>query len=214
MHFVDALDSAVDVSNAPVSSKALLVVPSTHPCLLLLLPAEIRTLIYQYASVNYTIEESFYSPVRGYFYHPRDLLQPPPLLLTCWQVYREAAHVIFSNVHFQFLQDRGSILIVRRCGPIVPAAIQSLRLDMDACSYEPAVQYLQRLLGQAGRPRHLHLCWGPSRIPTMRNDAFQPGLMDFLGSLDSLTTLVLSGSYGHDFYQFTKKSLRARVIIT
>ncbi|KAI1752887.1 hypothetical protein F4782DRAFT_498952 [Xylaria castorea] len=207
-------DSAVDVSRAPVSSKASVVMSPTHPCLLFLLPAEIRNLIYRYASVNYTIDESFVSPFRGYSYNPRDFREPPPLLLTCRQIYREASPIIFSDVHFRFLQDCGSILIVRRCGPIVPAAIQSLRLDMDACSYEPAVQYLQRLLGQTGRPRRLHLCWGPSQIPTMRNDAFQPALMDFLGSLKSLTTLILSGAYGDDFYKFTKKSLRARVITT
>ncbi|KAI0437926.1 hypothetical protein F4803DRAFT_536841 [Xylaria telfairii] len=212
MHIPHKYNSAVNISTTSATSKVSIVMSPIHGCQLLLLPAEIRNLIYQYARVNYITEESFFSPFRGYSYNPLDFPDPPPLLLTCRQIYKEAAPIIFSEVHFGFYQNCGSILIVRRCGPIIPAAVQSLGLCMDACSYEPAVQYLQKLLGQAARPKRLHLFWGPSTIPTMRNDAFQPILMDFLVSLQSLTTLVLSGNYGEDFYEFAKSCLDARVI--
>ncbi|KAI1288305.1 hypothetical protein F5Y03DRAFT_93794 [Xylaria venustula] len=179
---------------------------------LMLLPPEIRILIYKYAAHNDTTETIFYGPTRGYFYDKRHFTAPLALLRTCQQISEEASPIFFANVHLRFIQNCGSILQVRSCGPIVPAAIRRLHLDLDVASCDPALYLLKGVIGYPEGLRFVHIDWTDRHIPMMRNDAFETPLVDFLRRLSGLEVLRLSGDYGRDFLQCAKKSLNKRVI--
>ncbi|KAI1120066.1 hypothetical protein F5Y10DRAFT_290404 [Nemania abortiva] len=183
--------------------------PSFH---FMLLPFEIRIMIYKYAAYNYTTEVGFCGPTRGYIYDKQDFTAPLALLQTCRQISEEASPIFFADVDLCFFQDCGSVLVVRSCGPIVPSAIRRLRLDLDVASCDPALYLLQWVVGQPEGLRVVHISWTDRHIPTIRNDAFDTPLIGFLQQLEGLEVLMLSGDYGNDFLQCAQRSLRAKVV--